>query len=372
MKKILLLPLFATMALAQEWVNCTGEYAGYCKWPTSCNQIASGPPPSGKATCAEAYENCKVNGFLYTDAACTTWSGIGNDPTYNGGWCLWDTGCEYIKDAEELANCQTNGYHFTDATCTTWSGIGNDPNFNGGVSIYCKWDTGCESIKDEKELDNCKTNGYLYSDATCATWANLGNDPAYNAGYCKWDTGCVFIKNETELNSCKKYGSLYSDATCATWTGVGRDPAAVVLGCCKWETETNCYPIWSGLDYSGEEPTYGEYKVANCSSGKNTFWEGSGACPTTCPTTPPTYSPNATPGETPSSASAGDPSSSSEGSVSSSSEGATPIISHSPLNANHPTKYYSLKGEPVGSTKPQKAGVYIVKQGNSIKKIVVR
>jgi hypothetical protein len=34
--------------------------------------------------------------------------------------------------------------------------------------------------------------------------------------------------------------------------------------------------------------------------------------------------------------------------------------------------YYSLKGEPLGSIKPEKAGVYIMKQGYSIKKIMVK
>ncbi|GBU25525.1 glucuronoxylanase xynC [Fibrobacteria bacterium R8-3-H12] len=57
---------------------------------------------------------------------------------------------------------------------------------------------------------------------------------------------------------------------------------------------------------------------------------------------------------------------------SSSEEEATPIANHSPLATSHSQKYYSLKGEPLGNAKPQKAGVYIVKQGNSVRKIVVR
>ncbi|GBU25439.1 endo-1,4-beta-xylanase [Fibrobacteria bacterium R8-3-H12] len=59
---------------------------------------------------------------------------------------------------------------------------------------------------------------------------------------------------------------------------------------------------------------------------------------------------------------------------SSSSEDTTPITSHSPYptpHTPHPT-YYSLKGEPIGNAKPQKAGIYIVKQGNSVRKIAVR
>jgi len=51
----------------------------------------------------------------------------------------------------------------------------------------------------------------------------------------------------------------------------------------------------------------------------------------------------------------------------------TPIAKHPQLaTSNSPITYYSIKGEPLGSAKPQKAGIYIVKQGHSIKKIAVR
>jgi len=75
-----------------------------------------------------------------------------------------------------------------------------------------------------------------------------------------------------------------------------------------------------------------------------------------------------------SSSSAADVSSSSEEIIisSSSSEDATPIASHSPLATSHSPTYYSLKGEPLGNVKPQKAGIYIIKQGSSIQKIAVR
>jgi len=65
-------------------------------------------------------------------------------------------------------------------------------------------------------------------------------------------------------------------------------------------------------------------------------------------------------------------SSSSEEVSSSSSEESTPIANRSPLAVSHSQTYYSLKGEPLGKAKPQKAGVYIVKEGYSVKKIVVR
>jgi hypothetical protein len=51
----------------------------------------------------------------------------------------------------------------------------------------------------------------------------------------------------------------------------------------------------------------------------------------------------------------------------------TPIANRPALATSHsqPT-YYSIKGEPLGQVKPQKAGIYIVKQGNSIRKIAVK
>jgi len=73
-----------------------------------------------------------------------------------------------------------------------------------------------------------------------------------------------------------------------------------------------------------------------------------------------------------SSSSAAISSSSSSNLASSSSNNKTPITNHSPLTTSNSPTYYSLKGEPLGNAKPQKAGVYIVKQGNSIRKIAVR
>ena len=74
----------------------------------------------------------------------------------------------------------------------------------------------------------------------------------------------------------------------------------------------------------------------------------------------------------PYSSSAGGSSSSNGGS--SSSYDPTPIANH-PTPAIHSeaaTTYYTMKGEPVGSTKPAKPGIYLVKQGGSVRKVVVR
>jgi len=50
----------------------------------------------------------------------------------------------------------------------------------------------------------------------------------------------------------------------------------------------------------------------------------------------------------------------------------SPILNSQFSILNSQITYYSIKGEPLGSAKPQKSGVYIVKQGHSVKKIVVR
>ena len=67
-------------------------------------------------------------------------------------------------------------------------------------------------------------------------------------------------------------------------------------------------------------------------------------------------------------------SSSSIGGTSSSSEDSpTPIVNYPQIVVNSkPPTYYNIKGEPLGSIKPATPGVYLVKQGSSIQKIVVR
>jgi hypothetical protein len=59
---------------------------------------------------------------------------------------------------------------------------------------------------------------------------------------------------------------------------------------------------------------------------------------------------------------------------SSSNASSTPIIlgSKAPIPEFQDQIFYSLQGKPLGSAKPDKPGVYIVKKGHSIKKIVVR
>jgi len=51
---------------------------------------------------------------------------------------------------------------------------------------------------------------------------------------------------------------------------------------------------------------------------------------------------------------------------------ATPIANSLPVVNSKTPAYYTIKGEPVGSVKPAVPGVYLVKQGSSVRKIVVK
>ena len=135
--------------------------------------------------------------------------------------------------------------------------------------------------------------------------------------YCQFDTGCYEMSTEYSgtssctagsctceqiLTNCKNFGAIYSGVTnvgeennygdgvtCnGTWTGLGNDPTRTALGCCQWETETNCYTIWSGID--AVDGIDGTAKVTDCNGGSNVFWNG--ACLTSgtgCPSGTPVY-----------------------------------------------------------------------------------
>ena len=150
------------------------------------------------------------------------------------------------------------------------------------------------------------------------------------SGYCKWPTGgCDEIgiqpgeswsksNCQEACDNCTTNGSLFSDDACRNWTGQGKDPSLTIIGCCKWDTETNCYPIMSNESD----------KVDNCKTGANKYWSVT-TCPTSCPSTPPNY--DGTSGNNPSSTST---------QTSSGSSGVDPIISYNSttvtgLNVTH-------------------------------------
>jgi len=130
-----------------------------------------------------------------------------------------------------------------------------------------------------------------------------------------------------------------------------------------------CGDDWDDCPYN-EKPAakdggyYVYVETGRINEYQNNGWQGIVAKPKPTCSAPPTPS---------SSSSNASGSSSSAGiEISSSSEGGdpSPILQLS-INSK-PINYYSLKGEPLGNVKPQKAGVYIVKEGYSVKKIVVR
>jgi len=164
MKKGVLLPLFAVMALvSQAWgayASCATDLGNtyYCQWPTGCYEINKGATDSNN--CQTEFDGCKANGYLYTGV-----TNPGDDEKCNG----------------------------------TWAGVGNDPTFNGGVAIWCKWATSCQPIKTDSILTICKTNGSVFSGVpaggvgegkTCTggTWTGEGKNPnATQLGCCDWE-----------------------------------------------------------------------------------------------------------------------------------------------------------------------------------------
>jgi endo-1,4-beta-xylanase len=145
--------------------------------------------------------------------------------------------------------------------------------------------------------------------------------------------------------------------------------------------ENACGSEWDNCDYNNKPPAkdggyYVYVKTGTINSYQDNGWQGIVAkAKPAC--TSPSSSSAAVSSSSRASSSSSMPSSSSiapssSSSSSSSSNGSTPIANFAPLAASHSPTYYSLNGEPLGNAKPQKAGVYIVKQGSSVKKIVVR
>jgi len=376
-------------------------------------------------TCGDVIDNCITNGSVYKGVTglnsgngygagviCKdndgTWTKEGNNPDFDGGWCKWKTGCEAIKDEADLENCKENGYHYDDDKCTVWSGDGNNPAEEWG---YCKWPTGCEDNKTEAGYENCKKNGSVFEDAECKVWAGEGIDPdATQLGCCKWSTGTGCYPIMSGKNADGKDGETLV-GNCKGGTNVFWAGAEVVCGgeegICP-----NSTPTWPVSSSSSDTPSSSSAASSSSSVEVSSSSSAGSSSSSVEVSSSSSASTSSSSSEAPSSSSAGSSSSSVEvsssssagsssssvevsssssngssssssssegssssasGNSSSSSESSTRIASNSSLVNSHSPTYYSLKGEPLGNVKPQKAGVYIVKQqGSPIKKIVVR
>jgi hypothetical protein len=86
---------------------------------------------------------------------------------------------------------------------------------------------------------------------------------------------------ESALTAANNYGKGVNCGTAGgTYMG-GNDPNRTSLGCCKWDSGTQCWDIWSDNHDDGTTP---QQKVEDCKGGDNQFWAG--ACPDgqgTCP-----------------------------------------------------------------------------------------
>jgi len=172
-----------------------------------------------------------------------------------------------------------------------------------GAAEYCCW-VG-NSYNDNKGYcgplannPNCTDDyGDIVSSCSGCDVGSGDKDEGESCGsYCLWDTGCTAINTDpagqygnpitscsAAIENCEANGSRYSDAACNNFVG-GNDPNRQALGCCKWETESQCWTIWSGVDPSDGKD--GSEKVSDCQGGSNQFWNGK--CPSegTCPSGP--------------------------------------------------------------------------------------
>jgi len=194
---------------------------------------------------------------------------------------------------------------------------------------------------------------------------------------------------KTQATTCKTPLITYPTTT------VPSDPYTA----CFQYTDGNCYVcmVSSEGEYQGNTNTCasswvwdGTQIASNLTSG---YWYQKVPCPSSTTSSSSTTTSSSSSATTSSSSSAGTgtssssvaapsnssssigtgTSSSSAAMLSSSSTGGTsPVAGPSQLTASHSPTYFTLKGEPLGKVKPQKAGVYIVKEGHSIQKIAVR
>jgi len=267
---------------AQTWAQyspCTGSYAGYCRWgtPTSeCYSINKGADDS--KDCAAEFDNCKVNGYLYTDATCTTWNPVGNknpnvtvDP--GTGCCKWKEtnqplGCRDVNTKEEETDCQKGSNTYWTQSCGV--ALADDsktcpsesPLYDGGavpVLGCCKWanddvpGASCRNVTTADEKTSCQTGANVYWDSPAQCGAQLSDNsltcpsstPTYNGQeaacsgkWCYWDAnaetggaaGCFqVVSSATEscadaIANCESYSprkqTYDSQAACVAATGV--------------------------------------------------------------------------------------------------------------------------------------------------------
>jgi hypothetical protein len=174
---------------------------------------------------------------------------------------------------------------------------------SGSYAGYCYWaespdakkcnaisidpDASWSQPSCEAAFSNCNTNGEFYNEASCDGKEPIDN----NKTMCLWNAAgsCwpVPSSDGKTVEDCVRDGWLYNGGTegansyCSggAFSGQGKNqtpPApggnTVSLGCCKWDSGTQCWDIFT------------ETEKTDCSGGSNQFW--SGACPDqqgTCP-----------------------------------------------------------------------------------------
>jgi hypothetical protein len=202
-------------------------------------------------TCAEAKENCDLNGDGRYSSSTVKGEGTCDGTLIAGGpatkcnfYCKWESGCVEIKPdpkgdygpatttcEEAIAGCDKDGARFDNATCSGTQ-VGGDE----ACGSYCLWtkddgSTECVENKTDKDgnygpattscsavVENCSSYGQMFSDKNCTvpvggnSVRHLGSKaaaPGLKVAYSKgrvsvnWNAGTKVSKGTVQLLNVK-------------------------------------------------------------------------------------------------------------------------------------------------------------------------
>jgi len=304
---------------------------------------------------ADPYTAC----FKYTNNKCYVCK---VDNERDGNTCA----SGWVWDGTQIDNNLKDGYWYQEVPCpaTSSSSVTAAPSSSSKASSSSTAAAVSSSSKASSSSAAAavsSSSNVSVSSSSAATASTTCND--YQASFCgnmEWSSvlgGSATMPKEGECLYIGDFSRIqpWLEATVII-NGVGN----------------TCGEDWSDCPYN-EKPAakdggyYVYVKTGRINEYQNNGWQGIVAKPKPACSAPPT------PSSSSSNASVSGSSSSVGTEMSSSSEeNTTPISNPSPLATSQSPKYYSLKGEPLGNAKPQKAGIYIVKQGSSVNKIIVR
>nr|AGS52795.1 alpha-N-arabinofuranosidase [uncultured bacterium contig00184] len=274
-------------------------------------------------------------------------------------------------------------------------------DFGSGATKFKVWAAAASGSSGSIELRKGSNTGDLIGTCNIAstgnwtTWSMFECDVANAAGVVNY-LYLVFKGSSSELFRLDKYifeGTAASSSSAAPSSSstIPSSSSGALLACANFPTTGIVgVEITPPLTLCEEAQLWSSrtWQVKNVATGEETTFASDGFWPADGHNTPgefeisatiTDYNPNACIGQkilcgTITISAAQNSSSSATTPSSSSSEESTPILTQTSVRALRatPQQYYNLKGEPLGTTKPSKPGVYIEKNGKNMKKVVIK